>query len=204
MESFKGMCRCGLWVMLLGACTLPLGTVPVEERGHTWPERQRPPAKPIPPVAKQPKVIAPKIIPKPATPPASDLGIKGKPEGSARTPPASSGPAVVALLNRAKSLANSGEGEQAAAMLERALRIEPRNPWLWHRLAVLRLQQGEWRQALELATKSNTLSNDYPRLLMGNWKVISMALERLGDGDGAREAQAKSEEYRQEALPDPP
>jgi predicted Zn-dependent protease len=83
-------------------------------------------------------------------------------------------------------------------MLERALRIEPRNPWLWHRLAVLRLQQGEWRQALELATKSNTLSNDYPRLLMGNWKVISMALEHLGDGDGAREAQARSEDYRQQ------
>ncbi len=39
---------------------------------------------------------------------------------------------------------------------------------------------------------------DYPRLLMGNWKLISMALEHLGDGDGAREAQAKSEDYRQQ------
>jgi hypothetical protein len=33
---------------------------------------------------------------------------------------------------------------------------------------------------------------------MGNWKVISMALEHLGDGDGAREAQARSEDYRQQ------
>jgi tetratricopeptide (TPR) repeat protein len=198
MKSFKGICLGGLGVMLLGGCALPRGTVPVEEGGHAGPEIQRPRAKPIPPVSKQPKVIVPKITPEPTAPPASDLGIKEKPEGSARTPPASPGPAVVALLDRAKSLANSGEGEQAAAMLERALRIEPHNPWLWHRLAVLRLQQGEWRQALQFATKSNTLSNDYPRLLMGNWKVISMALEHLGDGDGARKAQARSEDYRQQ------
>lgn len=82
-------------------------------------------------------------------------------------------------------------------MLERALRIEPRNPWLWHRLAVLRLQQGEWQQAIELATKSNTLSNEHTPLLMGNWQVISLALEHLEDKEGARQAKAKSEEYRQ-------
>jgi hypothetical protein len=33
---------------------------------------------------------------------------------------------------------------------------------------------------------------------MGNWELISMALEHLGDRDGAREAQAKSEEYLQQ------
>ncbi len=83
------------------------------------------------------------------------------------------------------------------AMLERALRIEPRNPWLWHRLAVLRLQQGEWQQAIELASKSNTLSNEHPRLLMGNWQVISQALEHLEDKEGARRAKLRSEQYRQ-------
>ncbi|MGH8576020.1 MAG: tetratricopeptide repeat protein, partial [Gammaproteobacteria bacterium] len=53
------------------------------------------------------------------------------------------GPAPRVLLTRARTLANAGKSEEAAATLERAIRIEPRNPWLWHRLAVLRLQEGQ-------------------------------------------------------------
>ncbi|MGH8590248.1 MAG: tetratricopeptide repeat protein, partial [Gammaproteobacteria bacterium] len=62
------------------------------------------------------------------------------------------------LLTRARTLANAGKSEEAAATLERAIRIEPRNPWLWHRLAVLRLQEGQHSVAIELAKKSNVLA----------------------------------------------
>ena len=46
-------------------------------------------------------------------------------------------PAVVALLNRANA-AGRGAGNSipaAASSLERAIKIDPGNPWLWHRLA---------------------------------------------------------------------
>ncbi|HEY8887753.1 MAG TPA: hypothetical protein VIM35_04635, partial [Gallionella sp.] len=39
--------------------------------------------------------------------------------------------AVIALLARAQTDNESGRREAAGSSLERALRIEPRNPWLW-------------------------------------------------------------------------
>ncbi|MGH8473334.1 MAG: tetratricopeptide repeat protein [Gammaproteobacteria bacterium] len=87
--------------------------------------------------------------------------------------------AVAALLRLARSQAEAGHGEQAAATLERALRIEPRNPWLWHRLAVLRLQQGYWDRAAELAKKSSVLARAHRRLLTGNLEVIQAARARI-------------------------
>ncbi|WP_455212818.1 tetratricopeptide repeat protein, partial [Kaarinaea lacus] len=50
---------------------------------------------------------------------------------------------VLALLSQAKEQEKAGNPEKAAAVLERALRIEPNNPQLWYRLALLRLQQGQ-------------------------------------------------------------
>lgn len=88
-------------------------------------------------------------------------------------------PAVAALLRLARSQADAGHGEHAAATLERALRIEPRNPWLWHRLAVLRLQQGYWDRSAELAKKSNLLARNHRRLLTGNLEVIQAARARI-------------------------
>ncbi|MFO1435970.1 MAG: tetratricopeptide repeat protein [Gammaproteobacteria bacterium] len=90
-----------------------------------------------------------------------------------------SNPAVVALLDTAAAQANSGDADQAAATLERALRIEPKNPLLWHRLAVLRMQQGRYDQALELATRSNALANGDARLLQGNQQVIDQCRAAL-------------------------
>ena len=40
--------------------------------------------------------------------------------------------------------------------LERALRIEPRNPSLWHELAGVRLLEGHYEQADSLAQRSNS------------------------------------------------
>jgi len=65
---------------------------------------------------------------------------------------------VASLLARADARSEAGELELAAALLERALRIEPRNPWLWYRLAELRLQQGRYTQAISLARKADSLA----------------------------------------------
>jgi Flp pilus assembly protein TadD len=157
--------------------------------------------------APQGQVAAPST-PKPSAQKPVAETKRSKPSKSTQaTPPATAQPtageAVIALLEQAKAQAGAGEGEQAAATLERAIRIEPRNPWLWHRLAVLRLQQGYWEEAIELAIKSNSLAGRNPRLQGGNWKVIGMALEGLGDAKGATEAQRKSAAYFQQTAEQP-
>ena len=64
---------------------------------------------------------------------------------------------------------------RAAASLERALRIEPRNPRLWHELAVIRLRQADYGQAESLAARSNTYAGADAELRAANQKVISDA-----------------------------
>ena len=65
--------------------------------------------------------------------------------------------------------------ERAAALLERALRIEPRNAQLWHRLAQVRLQQGQYHLAESLAQKSSALARDNPELQEKNTRLLKQA-----------------------------
>ncbi|MCS3903500.1 tetratricopeptide (TPR) repeat protein [Methylohalomonas lacus] len=101
---------------------------------------------------------------------------------------ATASPAVVALLETAREQAAGGEDEKAAANLERALRIEPKNPWLWHRLGVLRLQQGDYQAAIDLANKSNALASGNRRLMAGNWELLARAYSALGNEAEAERA----------------
>lgn len=87
----------------------------------------------------------------------------------------SDNPAVVALLDDTDLRLTEGDAEGAASSVERALRLEPKNPGLWHRLAVLRFQQGQWRQAAALAEKSNSLSIRHPELRKANAELIKRA-----------------------------
>lgn len=89
--------------------------------------------------------------------------------------PVSGNPAVIALLDDTEFNISQGNPEAAAGSLERALRLEPKNPWLWHRLAELKLGQGQWRQAIALAQKSNSLSADRPELRRANADLIERA-----------------------------
>ena len=113
----------------------------------------------------------------------------------AAQPESSSGnTAVQALLNKAHGQAAAGRMDDAGANLERALRIEPRNPVLWQELARVRLDQGQYRQAENLAAKSNALAGGNRYLQAENWRVIGESRNRRGDLDGARTAFKKAEE----------
>ena len=109
--------------------------------------------------------------------------------------------AAMVLLTRAQALANAGKSAEAAATLERAIRIEPRNPWFWHRLAVLRLQEGQHSLAVELAKKSNVLARGNHRLVAGNWLLIGKARAGLRDAEGAARARARAREYLRRGGP---
>jgi cytochrome c-type biogenesis protein CcmH/NrfG len=101
--------------------------------------------------------------------------------------------AVVALLDTAHSQASSGKLAAAGASLERALRIEPRNPHLWQELAQIRLKQGQYREAENMAAKSNILATGDRYLRAENWRIIGHARTRLGDYQGAQDAFEKAE-----------
>ena len=66
-------------------------------------------------------------------------------------------PAVLALLETAERELAAGRPEQASALLERALRIEPRNPTVWHYLGLASLELGNTAQADAMAAKSRSL-----------------------------------------------
>ena len=84
-------------------------------------------------------------------------------------------PAVLALLSEATRQESSGDLEVAAAKLERALRIEPRNAVLWHHLAAVRLRQGQTQLAVSLAQKSNSFAARDAELVERNQRIIEQA-----------------------------
>jgi len=88
--------------------------------------------------------------------------------------------AVAGLMESARADSAAGRLTTAAASLERALRIEPRNPRLWHELARVRLKQGEYAQAENMAARSNSWAGSDSGLRELNQQVIEQAREARG------------------------
>ncbi len=86
-------------------------------------------------------------------------------------PSGPSGPGNV-LLSQAQSYQDSGELDQAIALVERAVRIEPRNPYAWHRLAQLQLAKGNIHKAIQFAKRSNQFIENKHPLIQKNEKII--------------------------------
>jgi len=106
--------------------------------------------------------------------------------------PASENVAVAGLMQGARTDADAGRLPNAAASLERALRIEPRNPRLWQELARVRLKQGEYAQAESTAARSNSWAGGDNGLRAENWRLIAEARSARGDTEGARAALERS------------
>ena len=128
---------------------------------------------------------------------------EGQPPAAPETPPTTeAGPppiarsenvAVAGLMESARADAAAGKLSTAAASIERALRIEPRNPRLWQELARVRLQQGQHVQAEQVAKRSSAFAGSDNALRAENWRLIAQAREALGDADGARAARESAE-----------
>jgi predicted Zn-dependent protease len=104
--------------------------------------------------------------------------------------------AVARLMDGASADAAAGRLANAAAALERALRIEPRNPRLWQELARVRLKQGDYAQAESVAARSNSWAGGDNRLRAENWRLIAQAREARGDTAGAQAALEAAERQR--------
>jgi Tfp pilus assembly protein PilF len=105
-------------------------------------------------------------------------------------------PAIASLMDGARADVAAGRMVNAAASLERALRIEPRNPRLWQELARVRLKQGDYAQAESVAARSSSWAGADTRLRAENWRLIAQAREARGDAEGARAALEAAERQR--------
>lgn len=115
------------------------------------------------------------------------------PPQTARPEPAK---AIEGLMRRAEDQRQAGDLNGAVSSIERGLRIEPRNPELWHRLAVLRETQGQFPLAEELAGKSNSMAGvGEIQLKRDNWQLIARSRRAQGKASEAREAERQAGRY---------
>lgn len=101
-------------------------------------------------------------------------------------------PAVTQLMADAGSAESSGDYDQAAALLERALRIQPQNPEILQSMAEVQLGVRDYQQALNFAVRSYDLGPRVGEICSRNWRTISVAREYLGDHGGSIEAEKKA------------
>lgn len=97
-------------------------------------------------------------------------------------------PAVKELLADADAAESTGDYGQAAVLLERALRIQPRDPELLQSMAEVQLQMKDYEQALSFAVQSYDSGSRVGEICSRNWRTIGVARERLGDQAGSAEA----------------
>lgn len=162
--------RLGIGGALLGALVLVSGCVP-PEFGTPEPVSRTPvpvKAAPPPPVA----VISP--VP---DLPSAPAGSVESPSPPARTAPPA-GAAAQTLLTQSRAHQATGDYAQAAASIERALRIEPRQPLLWLELGNIRLKEGDFSQAESMGRKALSLSAGDAALTARSEQLIATAKKR--------------------------
>lgn len=171
---------------LPGYSSSPYGVDPIPEPSPTE-------ANPVPDPYQPSLVEAPipsEELPAFDTPPPDSPAMTPAPEPKAFNLMAP--PAVVALQTDIEENLKTGSYAEAAASLERAIRIQPKNPELWHVLADVRLKQQQPGLAEDLAKKSNLLAKGNLELIRSNWTVIAESRRLKGDSAGASEAMDKA------------
>lgn len=101
-------------------------------------------------------------------------------------------PAVKELLAKASVSESSGDYDQAAILLERALRIHPQDPEILQQMAEIQLHKKDYEQALTFAVRSYDVGPRVGEICSRNWRTISVARGHLNDGDGSVEAEKKA------------
>ncbi|MHB8788387.1 MAG: tetratricopeptide repeat protein [Desulfobulbaceae bacterium] len=122
---------------------------------------------------------SPASMPTPAQPPA--------PTPRERVTP----PAALALLHDAEQALHAGNTRKADEYLERAIRIDPQNPQVWHALARSKFQQKQYPQTIQMSLKSNSFRPDRATE-RSNWLLMEQAYLAMGDSPKAKRAGEKA------------
>ncbi len=188
-------------MMILASCTV------IEPPARAYPPAHQPkPTRPayipksvpkpvitksvVKPKPKLPVVKAPVVEPEQGKNPYDDV-----PQRTAstkqRSAPSSNVPtsaAVKSLITQAKVEMAVKRNAAAINKLERALRIEPRNPAIWHQLAKANYNEGKDATAISMAKKSNIYTAADSPLEKLNWQLIKSASKRSGNIRSLKEA----------------
>ena len=172
----------GILCLAIGGCATP------KTRKSTVPQVP-------PPLVEQQVTTAPLEIGRPARPQPLPQAEPVAPEQQP-APIQKELPVVVALLQDVDQLQQQGNFDQAAARVERGLRIAPKDARLWQRLAIIRLQQERPQQAENMAKKSNSLARGDYQMQATNWRIIAESRARRGDMVGAERAKDRAAKYQ--------
>lgn len=99
---------------------------------------------------------------------------------------------VLSLLTVSRDQESRGDLGGASSSLERAMRIAPREPQVFYRLAQVRLAQGDAAQAEQMAQRGLSFAAGRPPLQAGLWELIAQAREQMGNAAGAAEARQRA------------
>jgi tetratricopeptide (TPR) repeat protein len=180
-------------VLFLHGCTMKHS---VEYPGRPEPA-QLPAPRPRPAPAPTP---APAPVPAPSPLPAPEPEVETVPDvpeshpisSRESVPVPAEGKAAGALLASARQNVRAGEFSQAEIILERALRVEPRNARLWHEMAQVKYSQKDYAQAVQFCIKSNSLAGKDYTLMQQNWLLMEKAYIELGEPEKAQQVRIKS------------
>jgi Tfp pilus assembly protein PilF len=164
-----------VWAALVGSAVLGACAVP------------SPYEKPAPP-PEQPE--APPVETRPGEPPSTVEEPQPLPP-PVREP--TLGAASRALVSQAQTQMATRNYAVAASSIERALRIEPDNPLLWIELGKVRLAEGNYVQAENMARKAVSMAVNAPRAQSSAWRLIAESYRGRGKNIEAQEAQARAD-----------
>lgn len=108
-----------------------------------------------------------------------------------RTVPPSQTDSLLANANKAMEV---GQLDKAEMLLERALRMAPREAQLWQGMARIRFEQGNYAQAVQFCLKSNSLAGKNEEIVHQNWLIMEKAYLKSGDYEKAAQARQKASE----------
>lgn len=145
-----------------------------------------PPAAPAP-SRPEPSVVQPPLLPEPEVKPPVAIDYPKSLAAAGAAPP------VLALARQAQESRTAGLHDAALGQWQRALRIEPRNAFLWHELADTHLTLKHAGQAESAAQKSTSLARGNLWLEAQNWRLIAGARRLLLDPQGAEAASARAD-----------
>ncbi|WP_108123965.1 tetratricopeptide repeat protein [Saccharospirillum mangrovi] len=116
------------------------------------------------------------------------------PDAEQNAAPAPRSP-VDQLRSEALAAQAAGDWDKAAGLLERALRLDSRDADLYAEIAEVRLGQGRFSDAEQIALRGLTVNTGNRERSARLWHAIAQARSGQGNLEGARQARAQACEF---------
>lgn len=102
-------------------------------------------------------------------------------------------PALTELERESDQARSEGDLARAETLLERALRMDSRDPQLLENMAEVQLALGHWEQAETFAERARAARSDSADQCRRSWRMVALAREGAGNMKGAVRAWNEAE-----------